>query len=427
MQWAFSSHGMNLVESSEFLTCGIAAAGVIGLYIAYRKETEESRRERRDFLTAGKVAHFPVSPVGREMPSDCETYHAYLCRTPEESDARLRMPLPSTPVYFLITPTTGKSFHATARRSGFQNKGAEPPPEAAAFGLDWTAFVNSRQDEERRKSASPYGRESGLRCVENPVLTGNRCEIKGTRSEYREYLAREQSALRFSPGVLPDMRRLLEGPSWDSGSLDLADCADAATRFSMKMSVTGLLLTGDSYFVLQRRSGRVLTGMGNLNGSVAGSTDYHRDTIGPDFLHWLFLGLWPAIIRKWDLECTIRREIREEIGIEDLTFPDSGPFIGAAFNLRYGRDLNFYSLATTAKTSAEIGEEHQREIESSLPLWKKSRLRDKWEVDRLEFLHSEAVTVESLMNGSLARSLNNPSRHLIGILYSWAVYAGRLK
>jgi len=80
-----------------------------------------------------------------------------------------------------------------------------------------TGYVFSREEEERRKSVSPYGREVGIRCVANPIVKNGRCEIDGLRSEYREYLAREQSALRFSPGVLPDMRRLLEGPSWDTG------------------------------------------------------------------------------------------------------------------------------------------------------------------------------------------------------------------
>jgi ADP-ribose pyrophosphatase YjhB (NUDIX family) len=422
--WAFSSHGMKLVECSEFATCGIAMAGIVGLYFAYLKETAERRREREDFLSAGKVAHFPVSPVGREMPSDCETYHSYLCRMSDGYKAKLRMPIPSMPIFFLIEPKTGKSFDVTAHRSG-RTIEDEVPADAAAFHLDWAGFVASREEEERRRSASPYGRESGLRCVSNPTMKGDRCQINGMRSEYRDYLAREQSALRFSPGVLPDMRRLLEGPSWDSGSLDLLDCAGAAARYSMKMSITGLLRTSDGYFVLQRRSGRVLAGVGNLNGSVAGSTDFHHDTIGPGFMQRMPFGLWPAIIRRWDLKNTVVREIREEIGIEELSFPDSGSFIGAAFNLRYGRDLNFYSFATTALSSSEIGQDHQIRVRGGLRVWKRDRLRDKWEVDRLEFLDSKSVTVRSVINGVLARSLNSPSRHLMGVLYSWAVYEGK--
>jgi len=49
----------------------------------------------------------------------------------------------------------------------------------------------------------------------------------------------------------------------------------------------------------------VLAGIGNLNGSVAGSADYLHDTLGPSFLNIIPFGLWPAICRKWDLENTV--------------------------------------------------------------------------------------------------------------------------
>jgi 8-oxo-dGTP pyrophosphatase MutT (NUDIX family) len=219
----------------------------------------------------------------------------------------------------------------------------------------------------------------------------------------------------------------LEGPNWDCGKLDLLDCSEAAKRYSMKISITGLLLTSDERFVLQRRSDRVLSGSGNLGAAVAGSVDYHRDVKAPGYLPRIVWERFPELLGRWSLEQTVLREIREEIGVtrSDCSFPNSGPFIGAAFNLRYGRDLNFYSIATTAMASYEIGETHQDRIKHGWSPWKGARLRDKWEVDRLEFLDARNVTTRSTVDGNLARMLGGASRHLLGALYSWAVYKGR--
>jgi hypothetical protein len=112
----------------------------------------------------------------------------------------------------------------------------------------------------------------------------------------------------------------------------------------------------------------------------------------------------------------LTRELREETGIPKnlLHYPESGPFIAAAFNLRYGRDLNFYALMMTEMRSYEIGQFRT-----------KKPAKDRWEVDRLEFLHRDLVTLPKIKSGELERRLPGRSRHLMGALYAWAVYADR--
>ena len=116
---------------------------------------------------------------------------------------------------------------------------------------------------------------------------------------------------------------------------------------------------------------------------------------------------------KWDIEKSLKRELREEIGIagKHLLPYKPGPFVGAAFNLRYGRDLNFRALLNAKLSSSKIGAERLN-----------SRTRDRWEVEHLEFLHCNRVTVESICTGELQAQLSGPSRHLMGALYAWAVF-----
>jgi hypothetical protein len=229
-------------------------------------------------------------------------------------------------------------------------------------------------------------------------------------------MCREQAVNLLAPGSLPDMRSLLEGEDWDTGRLDLS-VPKSAERYSMQMSVTGLILTDDDYFILQRRSNAVGHGLGSLAGSVNGGAHHGKDGT---WMRRLAIKLNVTGLQRWNLRCSALRETREEIGLRDKTFaklaearngvpPFDRPFIGAGYNLRYGRDLNFYCCFRTTLKAGEIASQRRY-------------AKDKWEVENLVFLHRSRVSVDAIKSGDLSRELSKPARHLTGALYAWAVY-----
>ncbi len=400
------------VPSAEWGSFWVACAGIAGLIIAYREETAPRRQERDEYLSSGTVGLYPTSAEGKQDPSDLEVYCSYRRRlSPSQHE---RMPIASVPVFLLQVPRKGFAFRALVRPS---NPPIDAMPfEAKEFGFDWNAFRHARGVEFKHRSAQG-GIERAIGLNQSPTLEEKVLWMPGSEREYADNVAREQAARLFSPGILPDMRRLFEGEAWDKGMLDLLDCQEAAKRFSMSISVTGLVLADDGYFLLQRRSRRVSTGMENLNASVAGAADFDRDHCD--------------VRDVWDLQNTMTRELEEEIGIQkkDLGWEKGGAFIGAGFNLRYGRDLNLYGFAQLNKCADVFCAERLRIIEQSDRFTGRlarslanRRVRDKWEVDRIELLHKDEVTVHSIQSGELARRLKSPSRHLMGALYCWAVF-----
>jgi hypothetical protein len=94
--------------------------------------------------------------------------------------------------------------------------------------------------------------------------------------------------------------------------------------------------------------------------------------------------------------------------------PFKRPFIAAASNLRYGRDLNFYCCFRTHLRAEDIGVQRRK-------------ARDRWEVANLVFLRRNCVSVRAIRSGQLGRNLSKRARHLVGALYAWAVYANRVR
>ncbi len=396
------------VDIATWSTFTIAAAGVAGIFLTYYKETIEKWEAAKEIVKAGRVPVFRIPPGGWGTPSDIEVCRAYQCRMPSD-ESRAKMPIPDVPIYFLIMPEEGRSFRATVIEAS-DNLRYELKERAAEAGLDWGAFATWRWSVEKGGYAlSAVSAERHLRCISDPKLSpdGSEYRVNGFECQYNDFVARELSVNLCAPGVLPDMRRLFEGRDWDSGELDLSDCKKAAATYSMRLSVAGLLSTGDNHFVLQRRSSRVASGIGNLISSVSGAADYKRDLAGN----------WPerARCRTWDLKKTVIRELCEETGIPSGELKEgSVVFIGAGFNLRYGRDPNYYALLETELNSYDLGKFRE-----------KGKARDKWEVERLEFLSKDLVTLRSIESGELGRHLIRPSRHLMGVLYAWAKYAGK--
>jgi len=244
-----------------------------------------------------------------------EMFHAYQSRLKPSEVPRL--PIMNLPVFFQILPSCRNSFRTQAAKG--TQIASDLPREAAKFGLDWEGFQLWRNEARQKEYPFAYSHEYGLRCVslKSPSEDIPVCEMEVVRSEYTEYICTEHSVNLVSPGGLPDMRRLMEGPSWDIGELDLCSTEKSARRYSMRMSTTALILTQDNYFVLQRRSQRVATGMGNLGSSSAGAADYFADSANwlrglfagsgwvfahapwPSLSHWLLWKLlWPLKLRS---------------------------------------------------------------------------------------------------------------------------------
>jgi hypothetical protein len=342
--------------------------------------------------------------------------------------------VPNIPVYFIIPPRSGVSFRVLVRPVK-TDPGYVNGRDARLAGFDWDEFAAWRV----RSLHADYYRwsmEYGVRCL-NIQHRPEECAwiIDGVSCPYSDYVCREHSVNFSSIGVIPDLRRLLEGEPWDRGQLDLDDCAASASRFSMRISITSLVLTSDDYFVFQRRSDAVAAGTGNLAGAGNGAADWFSDYEGfyhsrvvrpldrgyllPQRLAEVLRRCGPAPKDPWRLRNSALREIAEEIGVSRFRHSDHAedgvpaferPFIGAALNLRHGRDLNFYCCFRSELEASDIAA--QREV-----------ARDSWEVASLVFINKRDVTLDRLVSGALDGLLPNRTRHLNALLYAWAVFA----
>jgi predicted kinase/8-oxo-dGTP pyrophosphatase MutT (NUDIX family) len=394
-------------DLASWATFGIAAAGIVGIFLAFFKETSERWRFAKELTKTGEDPLYQIPSGGWAEPPDLEIYHAYRCRMPVDvSDER--MPVRGLPIYFLILPELRKAFSALVKVAT-EDAPSKLHEDATRLGLDWNGFARWRWVLQSGGYAlKAKSGEENLRClsVPRPAPSGDVYESDGFLCHYADFISKEYSVNLWAPGTLPDMRQLFEGAAWDGGELDLSNCEKSAKRYSMRLSITGLLITDDGFFVLQRRSGRVASGIGSLGASVTGAVDYRADAI-----RWS--NRKPVL---WNLEKTVTRELLEETGIPASfveRYDPKGAFIGAGFSLRYGRDPSYYSLHRTSKKSWELG----RNRESK-------QAKDRWEVDHLEFLEVNTVSARSIESGEVGRRLSRPSRHLMGALYAWAKYAG---
>lgn len=445
----------SFVDIASLATFCFVIAGLGSLLIEHRQQVKHATSEARRIYSAGQTPRYSSFPTG--IPSDTELYHLYRCRLPENQ--KERMPLIDVPLFFEALPSRALSF--STKVTGIKDpEDSSLPGDAAQFGMDWNGFVQWRKMVRRNEYPLTYSHEYGIKCVGLSVdHTKELCQLDGAKCTYDEYVSKELAVNLLSPGTLPDLRRLLEGATWDSENRLSMDIAESARRYSMRLSVTGLVLTADDYFVLQRRSGAVGHGLGSLAGAVNGAADFYSDRVGvcrvwgwligklfahlPNWLYdppnWVQKGIdcvelpisllqrittmIPFTFLKWDLRKSALREIKEEIGLRRWHFwrlknkevgspPVRKPFLGAAYNLRYGRDLNFYCCFRTKLQSQEISNRRK---------W----ARDAWEVESLVFLHGDLVTVKSIESGALDRLLPERARHLLGALYCWAIYAGQ--
>ena len=239
-------------------TFTITATGVIGIFLVFFKETERKRKAARNVVDSGKVPMFNLPDGANETPSDREIYYGYQCRMREPE--RAKMPIPDIPIYFIVTPQQGKTFSVIAEKAAREILSVLQD-EATKQSLDWKGFSAWRWDAWSKDYAlKAKSAEKNLRCGGHLERSadGSRYTIPARFSRYSDYVVRELSVNLCAPGELPDMRRLFEGSDWDDEFLDLSNLKDAARRYSLRLSVTGIVLTNDDYFVLQRRSRSLL-------------------------------------------------------------------------------------------------------------------------------------------------------------------------
>ena len=105
-------------------------------------------------------------------------------------------------------------------------------------------------------------------------------------------------------------------------------------------------------------------------------------------------------------------EVKEEVGLNSKIRGHivgyQKPFVGAAFNLLHGRDLNFYAFFKSMLSSEQIFERYRK-------------AKDNWEISNLVFIPLHKVDCE---NGTLIYPfdslMKDCSRHLKGALYCCA-------
>jgi 8-oxo-dGTP pyrophosphatase MutT (NUDIX family) len=178
----------------------------------------------------------------------------------------------------------------------------------------------------------------------------------------------------------------------------------------MLTGVCALVTTIDGYLVLQWRSKYVSEGAANLAATGTGFAQWGKD-FGLSF-RWPWVNCAnreiPDVMRNAAL-----RELREETGIarKHILVPPR-EFLGAAFNLLHGRDLNFYAHYCANITHREVS----RLLASA---------KDRWEIASLQFVPLEFIDDEGRLIGGFQYLMPRCTRHLRGALYAFAK-SGRL-
>ena len=381
-----------------------------------------------EVLRAGSTARFgPILEVRR---SNREIWAEYTERIGRPEVLRA-LPMPGVPVCFVVPPRAGVSFdvHCAVDGTGWDQRRLVCDAAAGRpIHFSWHEFVTWRT----REMHGTYfgwlrGHKKYLRVSQITELTRAEPQSRallaqGARISYADYLVTEQSARIEVPGQLPYMREFLEGPPWDKRDLNLTRLDFSDSRYSMMAGVSTIITTTDGCVVLQRRAGHVQAARGGVGCSSGGAVDWSDVKLSRRSRR----NTQPSLRR------TMFRETREELGLkEDLFESDDAPFVGAAFNLRYGRDLNFYAHLRCRLSREEFSRgfrlnAHQRILQR---LRRRTshfrRAKDRWEISHLLFVHVDQLRIED--DGSFSphvERLLGTGRHVRGALYAF-VKSGR--
>ncbi|MGB9485484.1 MAG: hypothetical protein WCD04_05135 [Terriglobia bacterium] len=389
----------------------IVGGGIMPL-VDHFKEGEKRREPIRD---AGLVPRYEPFTDGR--PTDKELLIMYLSRMKDNGEKNQEKEnlevagfgVPGVPVYFVIPPHEGfnvllESVPDPSNGDAFDDTGLSL--EAAKLGLDWLGFSEWWS---HTIGAQWFDRVNELcvRCTERPELKNNICRVHVTDCSYEKYLVTERAVNLSADTRLPDMRRLFEGKRWDCNEVDLLDFAEARERFSMLISVAALVTTKDNFLVLQRRSNRVAQGLGVITTTCNGFANWEKDharNSRPEYRR-----------ATSNLREAALRELYEETAIPKCKLKTTdNAFIGAAFNLLHGRDLNFYVHFETSLCHSGVAE-------------RRKHATSRWEVASLIFVPLSKIAEDGLsLLEPFDRLLPECARHLRGAIYALA-NSGRLK
>jgi hypothetical protein len=401
-----------------WLALAIITGGILPLWQALVSDEAHNLRSLKD---AGKMPRYTLLnrredeisvPVGQELaPPDIKRYRSseynkvlyreYLNHSIEE--ARGGFKIKDVPVYFVIPP--GKAFEV---KIDFRYEPLEHGPlsmKAAKEGFDWCGLMTARVARREQESDTRYWEDS-LRAVD---LEDGEKEVTLTccQGSYRDYIATELSVDLVYEGVVPNLRHFFEGEAWSNKSVDLRLIKDACKCYAMRVGVAALVATDEGYLVFQRRSEAVETAVGGLAGSGAGAARWSdvRHSWRRQSRKGFLCGL-PSLRKVGTtLTTALFREIAEEIGIYESDFEtNEKPFMAAALNLKYGRDLNFYAFLESKRTCMEFS-------------FGRNKAQDGWEVAHLIFVPPTAVNEHGDLEPPFDGLLGD-SRHLRGLLYS---------
>jgi len=321
-----------------------------------------------------------------------------------------RMPIAEVPLWFLVTPRA-QGFDVLVQRAQKSVIDHELLiARSAEFGLDWAGFCRWRTEEHNRER---YTRSKEMHVRALGFEDGDPIRLTVCQGDYDAHFCTELSANFGHPGRHGfEMRDILEGPAWQKWDpekrhidLKLRDLASAAITYEMLISVQVALTTSDGYLVLQRRSNRVQSAAGGVASSGAGAANWG------DFWGWRrrlrrvrIPGRRVPNLSPLSLACSALREIFEEIGWAPQDGDDlSRPFLGAAFSLLRGRDLNFYCHFHTRRTFKSISDASNKADYA-------------WEVAHLIPIPVEAITRDGLIDPTI-NSILGDARHVRGLIY----------
>ncbi|MDF1595743.1 MAG: NUDIX hydrolase [Acidimicrobiia bacterium] len=350
-----------------------------------------------------------VDRTNRELSSE------YRRRAKNPTVLQASMPYAHVPISFLIHPEQDLQFdvHCSLARKAPKPDLAQASERSDVLPFSWDAYARWRGRELRKSYYGPglnWGAK--VRLADLPQMSGVKTRaglrMRCAKVKYEDYLLAEGSVHLEVPGQLPYLREFFEGSAWTLRQVDLPSGEDAAAYYSMMVGVSTLVTTADGFIVLQRRSDRVQAARGGVGCSSGGAAD------------WGDLRWWRRGLFRRSLRTTMYRETREELGLGSRSFyKDRWPFLGAAFNLRYGRDLNFYAHLKYKKDRAALERQfHQRH------LYRFGAGKDRWEIAHLVFLDPLDV-VEGGELTQRAESLLGDARHARGAIYALEA-SGRL-
>lgn len=395
---------------AEWIVVWLGLGGLaVGVFAVWDTFVESVRAKLvKSVALAGTVPRFDLT---ESPPSNPELYRQY-CRRLPAGDRDARMLVPGVALWFLIPPKA-RGFDVKIQRVAKRKEldVALLTQRAAKVGLSWRDFVAWRTKQKEDQYYNTW-HETGLRVLDAQDYSTH-VTLRACKGSYISYVCTELASNFSAAGRYGfTMREILEGEQWRAWErspkvleadgaatrqldhLDLKDLGRAADTFEMLVGVQVALTTSDDFLVLQRRSDKVQSAAGGAGASAAGGAKW-KDGSWRDWKWRRGKGLAAAALREtWE-------EIRWRPSRADDT---ASPFLGAAFSLLRGRDLNFYCHFHTEKKLNDI---------------RASRARDAWEVAHLIPVPIEAVLQDGKLEPRFDSFLGD-ARHLRGLLYCLA-------